>query len=647
MTARELKTILQTRFNVGSTVRTVVEGDVIFIVVSTVNNTIPSNLWQAIYAKIDSEGYSREYVFTIMPQTPTDVVGIKFTTHDWNDIVGGVAIPTHYGDVIRRGRDIFSSIPMGDIPFPMNDDIEEIAYTPHPAINSYQMQYGAEPQNITCSGACGRELDTTNEPVYWGQVENEVYCATDYKELYVRCKCCGQGAKKDSFKDCDICDRGVCKLCLKIHSCWKVDKTEQDIRRKMYKTAVKRKIPLNNLENPMHDFEKKFLQGNPEIKNKFIKHDRFVGVEIEVEKGKAFGLNMLLPQEVGISHDGSLDQGGIEIQTPPASLNELETIVTNTCETLRSRNWQSTVKCGLHIHLDASDFKDDSKKIINVIKTFYAIEDMIFSILPPSRWVSKYCQRLSKDYLYNSFNGKAKADVAWYKEESMRLLEGRKSRKYDKARYYGINIHSLFYNGTLELRYHSGTVNEKKILYWTAFALNVLDYALNRYDDKVIKKIFDMETSVNKFNYMCDVLELPYEVEKYLIMRASKFNTNFAVKFNQGKEARDKEKKLFGKINKKIQDKITEIKPKIVKDVRKLFKDSGIDYPERHRTRDFVQAVDERVDQQLRIAFPNQYPAQQTEGGFIKDEEVNTITNYINQGRTLERENPEDGEREE
>lgn len=647
MTSRELKRILVNDLHIPCTVRTITSGERVVIEVSCVYDTIDNHMWDMIDTIIEECGLVRGSVVD-EPNESHEVVKIAFHPAIWSSLIMRLigrsphdTIRSQQSEAIihraRRIQEDYIIPPFNDIPFP----------------DAFRYDGGIQPQvmsryeeAVQCSGACGNELNLRNEAVFWGE-GNEAYCKNDFQAIFSSCGVCSRGIKKTNMKNCDICTRDICVSCARIHECWKVDDKEKEIRRGMYKKAIEQNMPLQLLDNPMHDFRKDFIAGESIESTRFIKKDRFVGVEIEVEKGKPFGLNVLLPEAIGISHDGSLDKGGIEIQTPPASLEALETIITETCQTLKSRDWKSTVKCGLHIHLDATDFKNNHEKVIHVIKTFYAIEDMIFSILPPSRWVSKYCQRLSKDYLYNSFNSRAKSDVAWYKEENARLLEGRKSRKYDKARYYGINIHSLFYNGTLELRYHSGTVNEKKILYWTAFALNVLDYALNKYDDKIIKKLFDMETSERKFETMGDLFKLPYDMMKYMRMRINKFNPNFNVKFNQGKEAREKEKKVMGKFNKKINDKIAEIKPKILRDVRKMFKDSGEDNPERFRTRDFIQLVEERVDQQLRIAFPNQYPVTQTESGFIKDEEVNTITNYINQGRNLEREEPQDGEREE
>lgn len=482
------------------------------------------------------------------------------------------------------------------------------------------------------------------------QVYGDYYCKKDFAILFDKCGICHSIVDKKAILSCDVCITDICKICNQRHPCNTLSEREKESRRLIYKIAKERKIPEFYLANPLRDVAYKFIAGKPEIPTNHIKINRFVGTEIEVERGQKFGLNVLLNPDVGIAHDGSLDRNtGIELQTPPSSLNELESVVTNTCQILKQRGYKSTIKCGLHVHLDARDFKNNHKKILQVIKTFYSIEDLIFSILPPSRWTSRFCQRLSKEYMYDNFGTGKKADVEWYKEAEAIILNVRKDKKYDKSRYYGLNIHSIFHRGTLELRYHSGTINEYKILMWTNFCLLVLEYALKNYNPKTIQSLFDAETSENKFNIMCGIFAIPSEMKQYLLLRVRKFNPNFNIKFNQGKEKRQIEKETVGKLTLEMVKMIEKIKPKAIKKIKTMFARNGIENADLVRTRDFIEAVQNTIDTEMKKLYPNEYGIMPMETGFIKDEEINQVISYIEQGRSLQRDiaSDEDGELEE
>ena len=41
--------------------------------------------------------------------------------------------------------------------------------------------------------------------------------------------------------------------------------------------------------------------------------------------------------------------------------------------------------------------------------------------------------------------------------------------KYEKCRYFGLNLHTWFERGTVEYRHHEGTIAWTKLLYWALF----------------------------------------------------------------------------------------------------------------------------------------------------------------------------------
>ena len=46
--------------------------------------------------------------------------------------------------------------------------------------------------------------------------------------------------------------------------------------------------------------------------------------------------------------------------------------------------------------------------------------------------------------------------------------------KYNDARYFGTNVHARFYLGTIEFRYHEGTVYSKPIREWIQFLNRIM-----------------------------------------------------------------------------------------------------------------------------------------------------------------------------
>lgn len=491
----------------------------------------------------------------------------------------------------------------------------------------------ADDETVGLNGECTR--CKKKEIAIETYLDTDVLCLDCTKKYTKKCNNCSRPTFKTDIGECDVCLWNICKDCAYNHDCFKLTEEKKKERRVIYKKATEKHLPFWTLKDPYRSYTKMYMNGNVDMETDYIKHKRFVGVEIEAEGGDLFGLNVLLPEQVGISKDGSLNATGIEIQTPPANGIALEQMIKEVCSTLRKKDYRGTVACGLHVHIDATGFIKNKEKLAQIIKTYYAIEDIIFSVIPPSRWVSHYCQRLCRDYTYANFTADKGLDESWYKEADSTLLRVRKTRKYDKARYYGLNMHSLALNGTIEFRYHSGTVNAKRILQWVSFILYTMDYALKNYNEDEVKALFDMETGWKKFNAMCGIIKIPMGLKSYLERRVNKFNPDFRIKFNKGKNVRTKERRIYNKINARIDEAEKEIRPIVVKEVREEYKKSGIDRPETRRGRDFFQAIEERVAKKLKLLFPAEYKIMPADGGFIWEKEIADMLTFINQGRML------------
>lgn len=67
--------------------------------------------------------------------------------------------------------------------------------------------------------------------------------------------------------------------------------------------------------------------------------------------------------------------------------------------------------------------------------------------------------------------------------------------KYNDARYIGTNIHARFYLGSIEFRYHEGTIKSKPIRDWILFLNKIMSTSKNLHNDnKLYSKILDYKS---------------------------------------------------------------------------------------------------------------------------------------------------------
>lgn len=170
---------------------------------------------------------------------------------------------------------------------------------------------------------------------------------------------------------------------------------------------------------------------------------------------------------------------------------------------------------------------------------FYtAFSDVILSMLHKSRWDNRYCMKLSSGFCTRDIDkvqSQDELEELWYKTSQKMEIIRRKEGRYDESRYFGLNLHSLFCgNGTIEIRFHSSTLNEKKILFWVALHQAILDNTLviteREYTtirsgitiDKIkeVEKILLLE---DKIKFFFELLQIKGDMKEYFISRIKHF----------------------------------------------------------------------------------------------------------------------------
>ncbi len=135
--------------------------------------------------------------------------------------------------------------------------------------------------------------------------------------------------------------------------------------------------------------------------------------------------------------------------------------------------------CGMHVHVDASKHTPQSLK--NALSIMYSKEDILFMALKvnPDR-VERWCKKVKEDKLkrIRALSGNAamwQMRDLWYSDTVQSP-----DAHYNETRYYALNLHSVFYRGTLEWRCFESTLHAGKVRANITLALAISAQAINQ-----------------------------------------------------------------------------------------------------------------------------------------------------------------------
>ena len=158
------------------------------------------------------------------------------------------------------------------------------------------------------------------------------------------------------------------------------------------------------------------------------------------------------------------------ILTGEQGLKEIKTFLD-----LFEGNLRVNVKCGLHVHIDASRINFQS--ILNIVDAYVKHEEKIDKLVDPTRR-----SKLGAEQIVDN-NHFCKSNRNYFKtlKKNVFTLQGLKQWLHNKAaaephsRYYKVNLHSLLRHGTIEFRHYHGSVNPVEIQNWILFIQNFVD----------------------------------------------------------------------------------------------------------------------------------------------------------------------------
>ena len=155
--------------------------------------------------------------------------------------------------------------------------------------------------------------------------------------------------------------------------------------------------------------------------------------------------------------------------------------------------WKSNHSCGIHVHVDAANHNRQSLK--NLLSIMYSKEDILFKALQVnSSRVSQYCQKVREPMLKEARKLSSDETKNLTALESI-WYEGNISDRehYNWTRYYALNLHSVFYRGTVEWRCFNSTLHAGKVAAYVNLCLAMSAQAINQRSTVMRKTYSDNE----------------------------------------------------------------------------------------------------------------------------------------------------------
>ncbi len=167
----------------------------------------------------------------------------------------------------------------------------------------------------------------------------------------------------------------------------------------------------------------------------------------------------------------------VEMVTPKLTYAELPKLQ-ECVRRVRKAGAKANNSCGIHVHVDAANHNRQSLK--NLIGIMYSKEDILFKALQvdPIR-ARDYCQKVREPMLRQArtlssdeTNDLTQLEQVWY-EGNVENTD-----HYNWTRYYALNLHSVFYRGTVEWRCFNSTLHAGKVAAYVNLCLAISAQAI-------------------------------------------------------------------------------------------------------------------------------------------------------------------------
>lgn len=393
------------------------------------------------------------------------------------------------------------------------------------------------PMQFFC-GNCGHETHVE----FMFACASQLYCALCVPTLH-ECKLCMRlKSGCSTFRTFDGSETTLCTMCMNAHShCRYCD--EKIGREYMLVRACAKHLELLVDERPTSQTVRSFSKGVSWVsktRGSIVTSQRVFSCELEAltpKKDWPAILGKNVAREVGIATDGSVNSHGeklygFEVQTPKLAGAKGEELVRHLIAGVKKMDAVVNSSCGMHVHLDGAgitkvDRADYPKELLQLWKLHIVFEDVILSFLPFSRRRNDYCRPLAEFFSITELDdieSWAEAEKLWYQERDYSGIQNAKGHRWHASRYFGANFHSLFTHGHFEVRFHSGTLNAKKVLEWVNLHSSIMDgCTAGVFDHAFFTEAMATYRIADKTKLLFDKLHLAPASRQYFRARQTKF----------------------------------------------------------------------------------------------------------------------------
>ena len=191
-------------------------------------------------------------------------------------------------------------------------------------------------------------------------------------------------------------------------------------------------------------------------------------------------------------------------------IEELQQVV----RAVRACGAKVDASCGIHVHLGANAFTP--KAVTNLVKTVHKQEELIYEALKvaPTR-KALYAKPVDEGFLRRIESRRIASmddlNVAWYGSLN------RNPEHYDRSRYAGLNLHNIWFRGTIEFRLFNGTLHAGKIKSYVQFCLALGSKAIESRSAQSERRVFNAQTA--KYDFRVFLLSLGMIGDEYKTAR--------------------------------------------------------------------------------------------------------------------------------
>lgn len=167
----------------------------------------------------------------------------------------------------------------------------------------------------------------------------------------------------------------------------------------------------------------------------------------------------------------------VELVTPKLTYGELPKLQ-ECVRRIRRADGKVNSSCGIHVHVDAANHNRQSLK--NLIGIMYSKEDILFKALKVNEArASRWCQKVREPMLREARKLSSDETKDLTQLEGIWYEGGRGSNEhYNWTRYYALNLHSVFYRGTVEWRCFNSTLHAGRVAAYVNLCLAISAQAI-------------------------------------------------------------------------------------------------------------------------------------------------------------------------